>query len=155
VQFIVEYPDGMKVIMSTAEEVVELRRASGLAGMMLADPKVERTGPTNAPRPSRSWETLCKLVVEPKFALQHKILAAVKGHPKGISIDDLMRALSITTAGGIGARIAGVGRLAKAAGFGAHELLVATGKGGQRGYLPGEALATGNLPPVPEPGGKR
>ena len=152
--YIVEFPEGLRVIASTAEEVIALRRAAGAVGLS-SEPTEEPQAISTNFAALRSWGKLCELVVEPKYALQHRILAAVKGHPKGISADDLMRALSISEAGGFGARIAGVGRLGKAAGYQAHELLVPAGKSGQRSYLPGEALAQGNLPPVPEPGGKR
>lgn len=150
----VYFPDGMLVKVKTADEVMALRRAAGLTLQpQPVEPAPAQDGSAamqNDASAHDSWAKFCKVIASPKYALDLKLLAVLKG-VKQVSVPELMQALSIETDGGIGARIGHIGVACKIAGLAKVQIILSSGKGGQKRYQPGPLLRSNDLPPVPEP----
>lgn len=147
-------PDGWTFEGLTFEQACQLHER--FAGTSKSPPrstsksrKAARSSPT-ATAPQGTFQRFAEVIVEPKFKVEHHLVAIVAGHgDKGITIPKLMQGLSITTNGGIGARFAGVGRACKQAGLDKEQVIIKEGNT----YRAGQLLAKhiGDLPPVPEP----
>jgi hypothetical protein len=157
----VQDPDGSIYRVNTFEELIRLRRET-LAVASQPNGASRPAPPPAAPMTNRGtkvedpeaaqWDTVCNQVKSSKYGEEHKVLAAVLGSKKPLPTKEMMRAMGWKQHGQLGARIAGIGRICKAAGIPKDSLLIREGNQ-KRGFTfrPGPMLLKYQLPPVLPP----
>ena len=152
-QLEVELPDGTVLRANTVAEMVELRR--GLAAIESLPQSTPQPAPVSAGNGSKHdavSHTVINRLSDKKHAEELQILTIIQGQRKPILTADMMRGLGWKDENGrLGARVAGIGRICKAAGIRTEDLIVRKGshKAGIT-YQAGPLLLKLDLPPVPQ-----
>lgn len=149
----VQLPDGTVFRVTSLAEMVQLKRELEAAQTTPATPPLRTPVVNGVKQHDAASQLVIDQLGEERYAEELQVLTIIQGQKKPILTANIMRGLgwSEDQHGRLGSRVAGIGRICKAAGISTEALIIREGnhKNGIT-YRSGAMLVKLDLPPVPQ-----